>query len=488
MSQEFAVHEPATGKVIASVPDGGAGAVDAAVRAAHRGFESWSRRAPQERGRALAAAAAVLRAHAGELAALESREVGKPVTQARAFDLPAAISIFEYFAGLSTELPGAARESGSTLDVTTLRPFGVVGGIVPFNWPPIHAAGKSAPALAVGNAVVLKPAEQAPLTVLRIAELIREVLPDDVLHVVTGSGATGRALAAHPLVRKLSFTGAPTTGAAVLKTAADNLTPTVMELGGKNPLIVFGDADLDAAAHAAIEGGFFNQGEACTAASRILVQDKVHDEFAVRLVGAVARLRVGDGADERTHVGPLVTRAHQQRVLDYLRMAIEEGATVAAAAPLPDDPALADGFYVAPTLLTGVRPDMRIAREEIFGPVVTVLPFQDEHDAVRIANGTDFGLVAAVYTRDQERALRIAREVEAGIVYVNNYHRAGIGIPFGGTKHSGFGREHAWDTLREYGYSKTLRLVSGPEPVPAWPVAAEVLGSPILGEAASGGA
>ncbi len=472
----FDVHDPATGRLLATVQGGGTAEVDAAVRAAHEGFVAWSNRPPAERGRLLSEVAREIRAHADELAELESRENGKPRSQARAFDLESCIAIFELFGGLCHELPGAVRDNGYALDVTTLQPFGVIGGIIPFNWPPIHTAGKTAPALAAGNAVVLKPPEQAPLTVLRLAEIIQSVLPDDVVHVVPGKGPVGAALAGHPLVRKVSFTGAPATGTAVAKTAAENLTPTLMELGGKNPLIVFEDANVDDAIAAALEGGYFNQGEACTAASRLLIHRSVHDEVVERLSRAVAGLRVGRGVDPATHVGPLVTAAQQRRVLDYLEIGRREGAVVAAQAALPADPDLADGFYVAPTLLTAVTPDMRVAREEIFGPVVCVIPFDDEAEAVAIANNTDFGLVAGVFTADNSRALRVGRAVEAGIVFVNNYNRAVIGTPFGGTKHSGYGREHAAETLREFGYSKTVRLPSGRSPVPRWAAVDELLG------------
>jgi betaine-aldehyde dehydrogenase len=417
--------------------------VEQAVRAAHAAHLDWKQRPARQRGHYLRKVADVIRAHADEIAALESLEMGKPITQARSFDVEAAISIFDYFGSMVEVLPSQARDYGPVFDVTTLEPFGVIAGIVPFNWPPIHTAGKTAPALAVGNAIVLKPPEQTPSVVLRMVELIQSVLPDDVVHVVPGAGAVGAALAGHPLVGKVSFTGSPATGSAVLRTAADNLTPTLMELGGKNPLLVFDDADLHEALLAAIDGGFFNQGEACTAASRILVQDNIFTEFERRLATAVGRLRVGDGADPATEVGPLVTAAQQKRVLEYLDIGAAEGAHIAAQAPLPSDPRLANGFYVPPTLLTDVAPDMRVATEEIFGPVVALIPFSDEDEAVRIANGTEFGLVAGVFTRDSDRVMRVSRQINAGTVFVNNYFRVAVGSGFGGIGHSGFGREHA---------------------------------------------
>ncbi|MDN3029373.1 aldehyde dehydrogenase family protein [Streptomyces sp. S.PB5] len=474
-ADRFTVDDPATGRPLTVVQGADADRVDQAVRTAHEAHYAWKARTPRERGRWLYKVAQVIREHADEIAALESSDNGKPFTQARQFDLEGAVTIFEMFAGLCEAMPGQVRDAGSMLDVTVREPFGVVGAIVPFNWPPLHTAGKLAPALAAGNAVVMKPPEQAPLSVLRIAELVQSVLPDDVVHIVPGGGEVGAHLAGHHLVGKISFTGAPTTGRAVIKTAADNLTPTLLELGGKNALVIFDDADVDSALRWAVEGGYFNQGEACTASSRVLVHADLHDEVARRLASAVGRLKVGAGSDAATHVGPLVSPAQRQRVLDYLDIGVREGATVAAQAPLPTDPELADGYYVAPTLFTGVTPDMRIAQEEIFGPVVCLIPFHDEAEAVRIANGTEFGLVAGVFTRDSERALRVSRELKAGIVFVNHYNRAFTGTPFGGVGASGYGREHALETLQEYSFSRSLRLPSGREEIPRWAPSLDVV-------------
>jgi betaine-aldehyde dehydrogenase len=472
---QFVVENPATGQTVAVVQGAGPVEVDQAVRKAHAAHLRWKQRPARERGGYLREIAQVIRAHADEIAALESLEMGKPITQAREFDVEAAIAIFEYFASAVESLPSQARDYGPVLDVTTLEPYGVVAGIVPFNWPPIHTAGKVAPALAVGNAIVLKPPEQTPSVVLRMVELIASVLPDRVVDAVPGRGDVGAALAGHRLVGKVSFTGSPQTGSAVLRVAANSLTPTLMELGGKNPLLVFDDAKLPDALLAAVDGGFFNQGEACTAASRILVQDNIYEEFTEKLCAAVTRLRVGDGADPDTDVGPLVTRAQQQQVLNYLKIGVTEGARIAAQASLPDDPRLAAGFYVAPTVLTDVTPRMRVAREEIFGPVVTVIRFADDDEAVRIANSTPFGLVASVFTADSDRALRVSRQIRAGAVFVNNYHRIAIGTGFGGVGHSGYGREHAQETLAEYGYSKTIRLPARREELSYWAGAARAL-------------
>ncbi|MFE3876313.1 aldehyde dehydrogenase family protein [Kitasatospora sp. NPDC059146] len=474
----FTVEDPATGDVITTVQGGGVPETDAAVRAAHRAFtQDWRWRPAAERAALLLRGADVLEAHADELAELVSRENGKPVADARLHDVGFLVGVFRFFGSLADKLPGEFYESGPVYTSTVREPLGVVAGIIPFNWPPIHTGGKIAPALAAGNTVVLKPGEQAPLTVLRIVELLNTVLPADVLHVVPGTGpVAGRALVAHPLVRMVSFTGSTTTGRAVAHAAAERLAPTLLELGGKNAFLVLADADLDLAARDALDGAFYNKGEACTAASRILVHRDVHDVFVERLATGVRALRTGHGADPATHVGPLVSRAQQQRVLDRLRLGLAEGATIAAQGDLPADPALERGFFVPPTLFTAVTRTMRIATEEVFGPVATVTVFASEDEAVEIANESDYGLLAGVYSRDSATAFRVARRLEVGMVLVNNYFRGLLGTPFGGTKHSGYGREHAIDTLREFTYQKSVRFPTGLATVPTWRAVTEVHG------------
>lgn len=467
---QFQVDNPATGEAIGTIQGGGAPEIDAAVRAAdaaYRGYWRWM--PPQERGRLLKACGQLLKQNIQELAALECEENGKPVWQAM-FDVDSCANSFEYFGGLIGNLPTEFIDFGPIHCSVFLEPFGVVGGVLPFNWPPVHTGAKAAPALAVGNTVVLKPGEQAPLTVMRIVELLQTVLPPDVLHAVPGRAAAGQALVSHPLVRKLSFTGATHTGVAVLKQTAENVTPTMLELGGKNALLIFADADIDKAVDGAIDGAFFNQGEACTASSRILVQRAVHDEVVAKMGAIIDRIRVGNGAEFTTHMGPLVTRAQQLRVLEYIESGKAEGAVVAAQGKLPEAAELQGGFWVAPTLFTDVRPDMRISQDEVFGPVTCVIPFDTEEQAIALANDSAYGLVAGVYTHDHARAMRVSRHLDVGIVYVNNYFRGGIGGPFGGTKASGFGREHAIETLREYGRSKAVRTPSGVGEVPQWRV------------------
>lgn len=474
----FPVENPATGQVITTVQGGGAPEIDAAVRAAHRAFtQNWRWRAPSERAELLVRGAEVLASHADELAELESRENGKPVADARRHDIGFLIGAFRFFGSVADKLPGEFYDTGNIYTSTVYEPLGVVGGIIPFNWPPIHTGGKIAPALAVGNTVVLKPGEQAPLTVLRIVELLNTVLPPDVLHVVPGTGSVaGQALVAHPLVRMVSFTGSTATGQAVAHAAADRVAPTLLELGGKNAFIVFPDADLELAVRDALDGAFYNKGEACTAASRLLVHRDVHDEFVARLAAGVGALRSGSGADPATHVGPLISKAQQQRVLDYIRIGRAEGARIAAQGALPADPALAGGFFVPPTLFTGVTREMRIATEEIFGPVVTVTAFSSEDDVVEIANASEYGLLAGIYSRDSTLAFRVARRLEVGMVFVNNYFRSILGTPFGGTKHSGHGREHAIETLREFTYPKMIRFPTGLAAIPQWRAVTDIYG------------
>lgn len=321
----------------------------------------------------------------------------------------------------------------------------------------------------MGNTIIIKPGEQAPLTALRIVELASQVLPPGVMQAVPAIGtAVPQALVTHPDVRKVSFTGSTRGGAAVSKLAADSIIPLSLELGGKNSLIVFDDADVDLAVRGAVDGGFFNQGEACTASSRLLVQRGIHDEFVAKLGAAVKRLIVGNGADTATHVGPLVTKTHQEKVEEYIRIGVDEGATIAAQAPKPTDAKLQHGFFVQPTVLTDVKRHMRVAKEEIFGPVVTVNAFDTYDEAISIANEVEYGLVAAVYSKDVTKATKAGREIDAGMVFINNYNRMALGTPFGGAKHSGYGREHCIETLHEYSRPKNMRIPSGISPITGW--------------------
>lgn len=472
--ESFAVLNPATGKALAEVESGTAETVDAAVAAAGAAFGGWSSLTPRQRGTYLRSVSAVLGEHADELAELESLENGKPKRDALRFDVGYAVATFQYFAGLVETLSGQILHQGSIEAHVIVEPYGVVAAILPFNWPPIHFAAKTAPAIAAGNTIVLKPGDQAPLTVLRMVELANTVLPAGVVNAVPGIEA-GIALAAHAGIGRLTFTGAPETGRKVMASAAKNLTPSTMELGGKNALVVFPDSDLDRTVAAAVEGMYFNQGEACTATTRILLHDDIYDAFAAKFARATELLVVGDGLDDASEVGPMVDLRQQERVLSYIEIAKKEGATLLAEGTTPSDARLAGGFWVAPTLFGDVTPGMRIAQEEVFGPVATLMRFSTEEEALEISNGTAFGLTAALFTGDLERARRMAPRLEAGMVFVNNYFRASLlGSPFGGVKDSGFGREGAEETLREFVRSKNIRYPSGAEEVPQWAAAARI--------------
>ena len=466
----FAVVDPATAEELALVEISDAAAVDAAVGGAQRRFEEdWRWRSPRERAGLMRDVAAHIREHVDELGELEAREVGKPRRDAQRFDVSFSHAGFDYFAGLADTLHGEILDQGPIEARVVYEPYGVVAAILPFNWPPIHFTKKCAPALAAGNTVVIKPGEQAPLSVLRLVEIANEVLPPGVINAVSGIEA-GAALAGHPGVSRITFTGATATGRKVLQTAAQNLTYATMELGGKNALLVLADADLGVALDVALEGMYYNQGEACTSTARILVHDSIHDEFLERFARATEALVVGDPLDAATDVGPMVDARQRDRVLDYLQVGIDEGARMVTQGAVPDDEHLRDGFWVAPTVLADVMPEMRIAREEIFGPIACVMRFSDEEQALAIANDSEYGLTAAICTRDEARAYRLGLRLDAGMIFVNNYmRRAFLGSPFGGVKGSGFGRENAAETLYEFVRSKNLRFPSGRGEIPTWP-------------------
>lgn len=466
----FEVHNPATGEVITTIAGCNEAGVERAVNIAQKAFkEVWSWKTPKERSELLLRASDHVAAHSEELAYLLSLENGKPVNQARQADITFVVNIYRFFGSLIDKLPSELYDQGSIYSSVVHEPYGVVAGILPFNWPGIHTGGKSAPALAAGNTIILKPGEQAPLTSIRIVELISEVLPPGVIQILPAAGTNIPAkLVTHPTVKKVSFTGSTRGGAAVSKLVADNITHLSLELGGKNSLVIFDDADVDLAVRSAIDGGYFNQGEACTASSRVIVQRGVHDQVVAKLAAAVRRLVVGHGAKEETHVGPLITKEHAQKVSAYIELGVAEGAKIEAQATLPREAALRHGFWVAPTLFTGVARDMRIAQEEMFGPIVTVNVFDTYEEAISIANEPEYGLVTAVFTRDTTKALRAVREIDVGMAYINNYTRMALGTPFGGAKHSGYGREHCIETLREYSRPKSIRIPSGRASVPGW--------------------
>jgi acyl-CoA reductase-like NAD-dependent aldehyde dehydrogenase len=427
------------------------------ARAAFDGGGWWPRTPADERGAVLARAAALLRAQAEDFARLETQDVGKPLAESQA-DVAEAARVLDYYAGWPTKDAGEAYPvSADALSVVVHEPVGVVAAITPWNYPLLLAVQKIAPALAAGCCVLLKPAEQTPLSALRLPALFAAAgLPEGVLQVVTGGAATGASLVAHPGVDKVSFTGSSAVGRLVLRSAADSIKRVSVELGGKSPNIVFADADLPAAIAGTCAGVFANQGQICSSGSRVYVHADVYDEVLAGVTAAVAAARLGSGFDPATTMGPLVSRAQQQRVGEYVRVGAAEG-RLAAVGTLPVDPELRAGYFAAPTVLE-VRHDAVVAREEIFGPVMALIRFSSTDEVVRQANDSRYGLAAALWTRDLSRALSVARAVRAGVVWVNDTQLAPVQAPWGGFKESGVGRELGRHGLADYLEAKHIYL------------------------------
>ena len=459
---QFEVINPADGQVLTVVADGQAEDVDAAVAAARDAFPQWRALAPSARADLLWRLGERIAEMADEFARLEALDNGKPTGEALMVDIPLFSELMKYYAGWATKIAGETipTAGGAPFHVYTRRePIGVVAAIIPWNFPLLMCGYKLGPALAAGNTVVLKPAEQTPLSALRLMQVMDDVgFPPGVVNVVTGFGPTaGAPLSSHPEVGKVTFTGETGTGRAIMNAAAGNMKRISLELGGKSPSIVFADADLDAAVEGTFGAVFFNQGQCCIAGARVFVADAVYEEFLARLQARVADVRLGSGLDGSTTMGPLVSEEQRQRVLELVRSGLEEGAecVIGGSEPL-DDPALADGYFVRPTILAQVTPEMRVMREEIFGPVALVSRFSTEAEAISAANATSFGLAAGVWTSDIKRGHRVAAAIEAGVVWVNNYGWFDVAVPYGGFKLSGFGKELGREALDAYLETKTV--------------------------------
>lgn len=456
--ERFAAVNPATEEVLVEVPRGGPEDVDLAVRAAESALDGeWGVISPSERGRRILRLARAIQENRRRLAELETLDVGKPLRDSLG-DIDGVVETLEYNAGAADKLQGETIPLGrGFVDFTMLEPLGVTAHIVPWNFPLGMAMRSIAPALAAGCTVVLKPAEQSPLSAIAIAGLIQEAgIPDGVINIVSGYGPeAGAALVRHPAVRGITFTGSVETGKIIMAEAAQGIKPVVLELGGKNPMLVFPDADLERAVADAMEGIFGNCGQVCSSISRLVLHRAIKDEFLGRLIEKASRLRLGPGMED-PDVGPLVSAEQYSRVLSHIQAAMVEGARCRLGGRRPV--AMERGYFVEPTILDLVEPQMRVAQEEIFGPVAAALEFETEDQAVQIANGVSFGLVAGIYTRDISRAFSLARRIQAGSVWINGWYLGGVQAPIGGYKESGIGRERGLAGIHNYLQTKNIAI------------------------------
>jgi betaine-aldehyde dehydrogenase len=452
------VLNPHDNSVIANVAMAGKADIDKAVAAAKAAFPKWARMAAMERGRLLLKLADAIEANADELARLESMDTGHPLRDTRNLDVPRTAVTFRYFGGMADKLEGTVIpvEAGF-LNYMLREPVGVVGQVVPWNFPLMFTSWKMAPALAAGNCIVMKPAELTPLATLRIAELMAEVgFPAGVVNIVPGLGhIAGQYMAEHEDIAKIAFTGSTATGRRIVQASAGNLKKVQLELGGKGANIVFGDANVTAAVNGSAFAIFHNQGQACIAGSRLVLHKSIADEFTERFARLAASIRIGDPLDPTTELGPLTSLQHRDKVLSYVDVALSEGGKIISGGKVPSHPGLANGCYVEPTIVSA-RPTDRVSQEEVFGPFVSVTTFETDEEALAIANGTEYGLGGGLWTNDLTRAHLMAREMKSGMVWINCYKRVSPASPFGGVGKSGYGREMGFEVMREYTQAKSV--------------------------------
>jgi betaine-aldehyde dehydrogenase len=456
--ETFETIDPATGEVLARVEIAGEREVQRAVQAARHGQAVWGAMTGAERGRIMKRVADILRQRNDELARLETRDTGKPIQETSVVDVLSGADCIEYYAGLAAGLAGEHIDLGAAgFGYTRREPLGIVAGIGAWNYPLQIACWKSAPALACGNAMIFKPAELTPMTALKLAEIMAEAgVPAGVFNVVQGMADTGRLLTRHPAIRKVSLTGEVGTGKAVMADAAGTLKNVTLELGGKSPLLVFEDADLDEAVSGALLANFYSAGEVCSNGTRVFVQRGVKAAFLEKLLARVAAMRVGDPLDPATQVGALISQEHMEKVLGYIEKGKAGGARLLIGGERVTDGPLAKGFFVTPAVFDGCRDDMAVVREEIFGPVMTVLAFDEEEEVIERANDTEYGLAAGVFTRDLARGHRVVARLQAGTCWINHYNVTPIELPFGGAKLSGLGRENGKAAIEHYTQLKSV--------------------------------
>lgn len=460
--EKFTSTYPAAGEVLAKLTTATDELVDKAVLVSEAAQHEWAAVPPVERGRILRRAADLMVARNQELSELETLDTGKPIQETLIADAASGAACLEYFGGLAASIHGQAIELGGSFAYTRREPLGVCVGIGAWNYPIQIAAWKAAPALASGNAMIFKPSETTPLSALKLAEILQEAgLPDGVFNIVQGFGPTGKALTTHPKVKKVSLTGSVPTGTRVMAAAAEGLKHVTLELGGKSPLIVFEDANLDNAVSAAILGNFYSSGQICSNGTRVFVHEDVLPGFLDKLATRVRAIRLGDPLNPDTHLGPMVSAEHGQKVLEHIARAKASGAKLLTGGERVTVPGFEAGVFVAPTVFHGVTDDMGIAREEIFGPVMSVLSFRDEDEVLHRANDTEFGLAAGVFTRDIRRGHRVAARIQAGVVWVNAYNLTPVEMPFGGVKKSGIGRENGLAAIEFYTQEKSVYIEMG---------------------------